>query len=245
MKSHKKLCIIGILAIIVLVVAILYMPVKNKLHKLELDKIKPVIVYNWNGLDTQYVIAESDGEVSYSVVDCSSGIQDSTKTLEDFERENDDCLGGFTYRYLNYEDEGILFFNDNNYYVIYPVVGIEEKVFTVQNMYSSVNINNIMYVPTIMDISVDKETVDMFKEDFNRNYLDYYFDNFTFEQTKEFYLRMDDEFYSVDEENQTISVRGYAIKKHEYVENAMTFDFVNRTITGRDYDGTVELYDGE
>ena len=140
--------------------------------------------------------------------------------------------------FLTYDDyEGLMFYDDNNYYCIYKTE-YEKNYFSIRNMYSVVTIHNIMYVPTIMELNLSEAIVNRRRDDDNKDYTDIFFDYYTYDEIKEFYMRMSKDFYSIDEENKKIAVRGYDVRNHVYVDNCLTFDFNSKTITGVDSDGT-------
>ena len=234
----KKIILLS--AIIIIMVVFLTVVIIDERHKKDEDEepgvLKDVVVYNWNGLNKEYIIAHTTGVTDSEAVYCSS-VMSADKSFDELKDENDDCIGEFTYHCHCDEYEGLMFYDDNNYYCIYKTE-FEKRYYFIRNMYSNVTIHNIMYVPTIMEINIGEDFIDMYREDFKKDYTDEFFDCYTYDEIKEFYMRMSKDYYSIDEENKKISVRGYDVRNHVYVDNCLTFDFNNKTIMGVDSDGT-------
>lgn len=74
--------------------------------------------------------------------------------------------------------------------------------------------------------------------------LDVLFDNYTFEEAKEFYGRLSKEYVVIDEENECITVDAYETIKNISYDKYITIDFKNRTITGKDENGKTVTVDG-
>ena len=235
----KKIILLS--AIIIIMVVFLTVVIIDERHKKDTDEesggLKDVVVYNWNGLNKEYIIAHTKGKTGYDSTYCKSYMS-ADKSFDELKGENDDCIGEFTYHLCDYDDyEGLMFYDDNNYYCIYKTE-YEKNYFSIRNMYSVVTIHNIMYVPTIMELNLSEAIVNRRRDDDNKDYTDIFFDYYTYDEIKEFYMRMSKDFYSIDEENKKIAVRGYDVRNHVYVDNCLTFDFNSKTITGVDSDGT-------
>ena len=80
------------------------------------------------------------------------------------------------------------------------------------------------------------------EEDFNS--LSTLYDNFTFNEAREFYERISEDYVHIDYDNKQISVAGYDVYDKKIIENCVTFDFINRTIIGIDEDGNYITLDG-
>ena len=234
----KKIILLS--AIIIIMVVFLTVVIIDERHKKDEDEesgvLKDVVVYNWNGLNKEYIIAHTTGKTGSEAVYCSS-FMSADKSFDELKDENDDCIGEFTYHICDYDEyEGLMFYDNNNYYCIYTEY--EQNYYSIRNMYSNVTIHNIMYVPTIMELNLSEGIVEGRIGTSNIDYTDIFFDNYTYDEIKEFYMRMSKDYYNIDEEKKRISVRGYDVRNHVYVDNCLTFDFNNKTIMGVDSDGT-------
>ena len=233
---RKKIVLLSI----IIVVIVLTVVIIDEQHKKDADEesgvLKDVVVYNWNGLNKEYIIAHTTGKTGHDSTYCKSYMS-VDKSFDELKGENDDCIGEFTYHLCDYDDyEGLMFYDNNNYYCIYKTE-YEKNNYSIRNMYSVVTIHNIIYVPTIMEINLSEAIVNG-RRDEKMDYTDIFFDYYTYDEIKEFYMRMSEDYYDIDEENKKISVRGYDVRNRVYVDNCLTFDFNSKTITGLDSDGT-------
>lgn len=101
----------------------------------------------------------------------------------------------------------------------------------------------MIVAPSPVDINVSSQLMEWLWEE-GINVLDILFDNCTFEEAKEFYGRLSEEYVVIDEENQQITVDAYNIRKDISYDKYITIDFKNRTITGKDENGNTVIVDG-
>ena len=234
---RKKIVLLSIIIVVMVVITVVII---DEQHKKDADEeagvLKDVVVYNWNGLNKEYIIAHTTGKTGHDSTYCKSYMS-VDKSLDELKGENDDCIGEFTYHCDCTEYEGLMFYDDNNYYCIYKTE-YEKNYYSIRNMYSKVTIHNKTYVPTIMELDISEGIIKIYREKFDEDYTDIFFDYYTYDEIKEFYMRMSEDYYDIDEENKKISVRGYDVRNNVYVDNCLTFDFNSKTITGLDSDGT-------
>lgn len=243
-KLLVAVCAVSVLIVLVCIDSMLEKSARPKPPEVDLEEIKQVQIRQWDDKSKYYVIAESDGDWNSDPRYPIARISHSSKSLDDFAKENKDFVSDYTYVYCGTKFDAKLFYKDNNYYVMYEVKSPKSDYvcYYIDNLCADIFINNkSTYAPAMMTLYLKKKLGDMIlKKDISS-----YFDNYTFEQTKEFYERMDKEFYSIDEEHHIISVRGSSYNDAEYVDNALVIDFDNRTITARDADGNEEVYTEE
>ena len=67
--------------------------------------------------------------------------------------------------------------------------------------------------------------------------LDYLFDNYSFEQAKEFYKRISKEYVEINEEQKQIAVDGYDAIHNEMIDKCIIIVFNERVIIGKDKQG--------
>ena len=100
-----------------------------------------------------------------------------------------------------------------------------------------------LYVPSPVPIEISYEMFDVYKQ-LDINELDYLYDNYTFEDAVEFYGRISEEYVSIDEEKQQITLDGYRLRKKGIIEKCMTLDFKNRTVIVSRENGSKTVLDG-
>lgn len=233
MKKTYKIAIVVLIIFVIMFVGISIFYYRSK--KLE-DKLVDVTVTSWNDLTKEYIIAKIDGETDSVKYKCNAWFETDSK-IDDIVKDNKDYIGLYDYHCYNESIDSYLFYKDNNYYVIYKT---DEKRYEVKNLYSDITIHNIMYVPTPMRINVDVTLEDdkVTLCDDVADEIGYFFDNFTYDDAKEFYSKIDEKIINVNDDKKTIKVNGYAVQKDDYVEDAFVIDFNNKTIVINDLDGT-------
>ncbi|MDC7301117.1 hypothetical protein [Agathobacter ruminis] len=119
----------------------------------------------------------------------------------------------------------------------------KDDEYIISSCYSAYDMIDIpITVPTPFYFTFIPECLDTYEKDYEPNYvLKVVFDIFSFSDMKEFYSRMDDKYYHIDETNQTITVNGYDCKHNTEVKDCMMFDYKNRTISGINKDGDLEI----
>lgn len=231
-KIYKVTIVVFIICIIMFIGMFFWVKSKKKLE----DQLADVTVTSWNDLSREYIIAKVDGETDSIKYKCTAWFETDSK-IDDIVKDNKDYIGMYEYHCYNERINSYLFYKDNNYYVIYKT---DEKRYEVKNLYSDITIHNIMYVPTPMRIDVDVRLEDdrVTLCDNVDDEIGYFFDNYTYDEVKEFYSKMDEKIINVNDDEKIIKVNGYAVQKNDYVEEAFVIDFNNKTIVINDFDGT-------
>lgn len=247
-KARKKWIIIAAILIIIIVTVIvkIIIPMVKKYQKV------PVILNYWNDKKAQYTVCEIYGEVHYSTwdtVDRTTFVTEMTMD-EIIETNKDDFLGMYTINYSHEKREAAVFFRDDNYFYI-----IKDEEEGRENIYYTSQLSgkwcadgmhnaDIRY-PFPDPFHIHDGMVELGKE-IGYDYLGEIFNLYSFEDMKEFYSRLSDDLYTIDEENRTITVKAYGNTNNLSWEGGYRYDIIidfnNRTISGPDTKGgLVEL----
>lgn len=213
----KKILVAGLAVIIFVGGVLLLWVLKAEKNK---DADTPVLLYPWNSSDIQYAVCYTTDEVSYSYSDSTlvQRVRFATKlSLEELiETNKEDYLGDFVFR----EDDGeehqsALFYANNNYYVIFP-----DGEDDVKTNYRAENLAAIwcmdgfitarIYFPCPVNMSISQFNIRNASQYYGMdNYFNLLFENYTFEECKEFYEKLDSSLCLIDEEEKTITVKAY------------------------------------
>lgn len=238
MKISKKIAIIFALLILgVIIVGIIIW------HNNCEGKAK-VYVSNWNGKDNRYAICQTNDEkrIKTNYGECWTRFY-STKSLDDFEKENPkDFIGNYDYYTDNYKNEAKLFYNDNNYYVIYK--SEKDNVYCADCCCSVISdaVRNDIYIPTPASVNLSKEISELYDND-KDSLVGFMFDNVSFDDAVKFYSRMSEEYVTIDKTNKKITVSGFYNKDKKILDKIFTIDWNNRTYSYTDMEGKNIVYD--
>lgn len=238
MKMSKKVAIIFALLILgVIIVGIIIW------HNNCEGKAK-VYVSNWNGKDNRYAICQTNDEkrIKTNYGECWTRFY-STKSLDDFEKENPkDFIGNYDYYTDNYKNEAKLFYNDNNYYVIYK--SEKDNVYCADCCCSVISdaVRNDIYIPTPASVNLSKEISELYDND-KDSLVGFMFDNVSFDDAVKFYSRMSEEYVTIDKTNKKITVSGFYNKDKKILDKIFTIDWNNRTYSYTDMEGKNIVYD--
>lgn len=238
MKISKKVAIIFALLILgVIIVGIIIW------HNNCEGKAK-VYVSNWNGKDNRYAICQTNDEkrIKTNYGECWTRFY-STKSLDDFEKENPkDFIENYDYYTDNYKNKAKLFYNDNNYYVIYK--SEKDNVYCADCCCSVINdaVRNDIYIPTPASVNLSKEISELYDND-KDSLVGFMFDNVSFDDAVKFYSRMSEEYVTIDKNDKKITVSGFYNKDKKILDKFFTMDWNNRTYSYTDMEGKNIIYD--
>lgn len=238
MKISKKVAIIFallILGVIIVGIIIWHNNCEGKAN---------VYVSNWNGKDNRYAICQTNDEkrIKTNYGECWTRFY-STKSLDDFEKENPkDFIGNYDYYTDNYKNEAKLFYNDNNYYVIYK--SEKDNVYCADCCCSVISdaVRNDIYIPTPASVNLSKEISELYDND-KDSLVGFMFDNVSFDDAVKFYSRMSEEYVTIDKTNKKITVSGFYNKDKKILDKIFTIDWNNRTYSYTDMEGKNIVYD--
>lgn len=235
MKKKKiiPICIIVIISIVVCTVLII-----------KFSKKQLVYVSNWDGKENRYAICEIEDNDSVRTMygECWTSFA-SHKSLDAIVKTNEkDFVKDITFGDGGLSFDAKLFFNDNNYYVIY----YEEAL----DIYYARCCNGVIYDGRIRDIYLPMpvyttigEEFEELEEEFGDRLVDHLFNFCTFDEAVEFYERYTNGYITIDIENQKITVPGYYNKTDEILEDFFTMDWKNKSYTYIDMEGKTITYD--
>ncbi len=238
MKISKKVAIIFallILGVIIVGIIIWHNNCEGKAN---------VYVSNWNGKDNRYAICQTNDEkrIKTNYGECWTRFY-STKSLDDFEKENPkDFIGNYDYYTDNYKNEAKLFYNDNNYYVIYK--SEKDNVYCADCCCSVINdaVRNDIYIPTPASVNLSKEISELYDND-EDSLVGFMFDHVSFDDAVKFYSRMSEEYVTIDKNDKKITVSGFYNKDKKILDKIFTMDWNNRTYSYTDMEGKNIIYD--
>lgn len=234
MKKKKGIIITIITIGVLLLLLVLFIILKQYTHLFA----KNIEVSHWNDQHILYSVCKSNtfGEVVQNASECHTSFRtkDSLSTLIDSNK--DAYLGEITFIDDGLEYPGSLFYYNNNYYALYYTK--YHDYYHIQNCYLNYGIfEPFIYVPCPVYVHISDEIMRMDREDYQRNTLDFLFDNYTFQQAKEFYDRISEDYVQIDSETQQITVDGYNPLTKESIRQCIIFDFKHRTLSGKDDKG--------
>ena len=152
-------------------------------------------------------------------------------------------LSGFLFTYNgNYKNEAKLFYNDNNYYVIYK--SEKDNVYCADCCCSVISdaVRNDIYIPTPASVNLSKEISELYDND-KDSLVGFMFDNVSFDDAVKFYSRMSEEYVTIDKTNKKITVSGFHNKDKKILDKFFTMDWNNRTYSYTDMEGKNIVYD--
>lgn len=200
------------------------------------DKETVICVSNWDGMEKRYSIGRAEllSKPVTNNSECRVSFQSKQK-LENIFNDNDDYLETIEFCDEMLVHKAKLFYSDNSYYVVYETG--DENTFNVTACYSRYEMNNsISYVPTPYYIAMNTGSIEYYREE-KIDISQIVFDKYTFDDFKDFYSKMDDKYYSVDEGKRVIYVSGYDVKEKRLVTNLIKVDYLNRKLEGLDETG--------
>lgn len=207
------------------------------------EELDGIVVSSWDGMAPKYSLGTCD-----EIADASVNIDERHTffyTNEEFQTlfaDNKDYLKTGNFYYGWDEREAKWFYHDNNYYVVYKN---DDDEYIARNLCTRYDYNgNRCTLPTPFYISLEKDVVEAYENgEFPNSIEETVFGKCTFEEAKEYYARLDDSLYEIDEANKTISVAAYDPKLHDKIYNCVRFDYKNRKIFGKDKDGNeIQIY---
>ena len=239
-KNKVKTGIILCVAVVVIGGVLLYV-IQNNTLLMATD----IEVFKWNEKSTDVVIRGNVKDVIVDDIDLITTFR-SKSQREDMAATNArDYLGEILYYNGGREPfPASLFLVDNNYYVLFYNDTVPEPYYILQNCRLNYSLSNEMIVaPCPVDLSVSAQLMEWLWEE-GINELDILFDNCTFEEAKEFYARLSEEYVVIDEEKEQIILDAYEIREDISYDKYITIDFKNRTIMGKDENGDTIIVDG-
>ncbi len=135
-----------------------------------------------------------------------------------------------------------MFYNDNNYYVIYK--SEKDNVYCADCCCSVTNgaVRNDIYIPTPASVNLSKEISELYDND-KDSLVGFMFDNVSFDDAVKFYSRMSEEYVTIDKTNKKITVSGFHNKDKKILDKFFTMDWNNRTYSYTDMEGKNIVYD--
>ncbi len=214
----KKIIIgfgIGFAFILILIVSLVLILQKNKAEQ-------KIILCNWYDYDKREVLIVQTKEVKYSMpysfsacfTSTSKDILEQVKNDEIFVEERSCFID-------NYDVEGCLLFNKNNYYFVYE---IEESI-CISNLICTIEYGSLsLTIPLQSFFTLDIAHIPSSKDKIKK-----YFETITFEESKLFYSKFDTEFIHIDEKNNQIIISSLDMNSRERYQ--ICIDFYNKSIT--------------
>lgn len=237
----KKYTIVVAIILTLLLCGSIYWTIKNNSNLLA----EEIYLDYWNDPYARHMVcrANVDGEVTTSYMDCTAAFFSKTDKQAMIDTNKKDYVGEITYWMYGNEIEASLLYADNNYFILY--YDEENGYYRIENCYLDYGVDNMMiYVPSPVHLVIDEESFEFCYED-GKNMLDYLFDYCSFEEAKEFYRRISEEYVSIDDEMERITVDGYDVREEKIIEKCLILDFKNRTVEGKDKKGNYILMDGK
>lgn len=239
--KKKHIGIIGAAGVAIVIIAIIGVRFAANLSK---EKIE---LNYWNDPHASYIVCDAkvNGEVTVMYRDCTVAFESDSKKEDIVATNKEDYLGEITYIDDCLEFPASLFYHDNNYYVLF--YDEDHEFYWVQNCYLDYSYkvsSTDIYVPSPVYLNVSENVIQYYVEDYDENMLDHLFDNCTFEEAKEFYSRLSQEYVEIDEEKKQITVDGYALGKQKIIDKCITIDFAKREIIGIDEEGNYNTITG-
>lgn len=213
------------------------------------EKEVPVVVMRWNGRE-EYTLCEINGEVKPSSIDFTDGTFLRTDmTMQELIDTNSEAFIGMKTFFKNQEVcEAAVFYDKNSYF--YIVDDRENELsnynYFADSLYARWSGGGYLYADIKFPFPDAIELRDEALEDSDGYEYYYYvpiFDLHDFYEMKEFYSRFSDDMYSIDEENQIITVKAYGNTNNVAWESGYNYEIVidckNRTIAGPGRNGSV------
>lgn len=200
----------------------------------------------WNDLHARHLVCRANiiGEPDKNIDECWVLFNSNSEKSDIVNTNKEAYIGEITYYNTGIENQASLFYTDNNYYVLYHY-NDQDNCYMIKDCYMRYDIDNVQCrIPSPVPIEIAYDMFRMYQQDFHINELDYLYDNYTFEDAAEFYGRISEEYVSIDEEKQQITLDGFNIWKSVIVEKCVTLDFKNRTVIVTRVDGEEEALDG-
>lgn len=245
-RKYKIIIVICILILIIILGITINNGIKNNSNLL----LEEIYINEWNDYQARYLICRADvnGEPAVNFDECQLSFSSSSERSDIVNTNKKAYIGEITYYNTGLENQASLFYEDDNYYVLYYNDYFREYV--IKNCYMSCNTDYLkcrMPCPVPIEISYGMFEV---YHGFDENHLDYLYDNYTFADAVEFYERISKDYVSIDKEKQQITLDGFDVFKCNIIEKCLTLDFKNRTVivkTGKDskrvLDGTEQIDD--
>ncbi len=197
----------------------------NRREKIQVNRWNDGELYSFGKVKTI-------GDSTVNFLEKNTAFYSSVSKEKIVEENQKNYIGEIIYVDLPLEYEASLYYEDNNYYVLFQ----DEKtgIYWVQNCIMRYEMNgHCINIPSPVYILLSKDTIDLYQQD-NQNVLDYFFNYYTYEKAKEFYERLSSDYVIFDDENQKIILAGKEISSDNVIKNFLTIDFVNRTMTGHE-----------
>lgn len=235
----KKKYIIMVIAIVIALLMLIFWFTGTNVMK------KKVELNYWNDPYARYMVckAKITDKVYNSYTYCSATLETGLTKDEIVETNKEDYIGEITFIDECLEHSASLFYHNNNYYVLY--YDEINKFYRIQDCYLAYQykISSDVYIPSPVYLNISEECIQMDIEN-GCNTLDYLFDNYSFEEAKEFYSRLSEEYVEINEEKSQIAIDGYAVRTKEMRDKCIIIDFANRVILGLDEQGNYNTITG-
>ena len=240
-NKNKKIVIIFIIILLTILFGVGFFYILNNNSKL---MMKEIYLNKWDNLGARYLICRANiiGELGINFSECRVSFESNSDKIDMINTNKKDYLGEITYYDENIIRQASLFYSENNYYVLY--YDEQNEFFTIENCYMVYFMDDMLfYIPSPVPIEISYEVFDVYHQ-FNKNGLDYIFDNYSFENAVKFYGRISEEFVSIDKESQQITLNGNNVNEGKIVEKCLTLDFKNKTVIVLRADGSKIELDG-
>lgn len=233
----KKKAIILLVIVVCVVLAFALIKIHNKK-----EPDKDVLINNWNDKKAEYPVCKIYGEIGkLSVLDCKL-LFETEMSMEEIIETNKDAYVTTEMKYFYLSgSEAAIFFNNNNYYYVLEQ-GRKDNCYRAGNLCAQWSVDgfhtaNIRF--PFPEVEIFEEN--LVKDSSIREYFTRIFDNYSFEYMKDFYSRISSDLCTIDEENQTITIKAYANTENISWDSGYLYEIVidckNRSITGPMQDG--------
>lgn len=238
--KKKLIAMISILLLIAVSGIGIFFGIRNNSNMM----LQELYLNKWNDAYARYLVCRANviGEPWVSYRECLLSFDSKSEKPDIVKTNKKDYIEEITYHDGSIVRQASLFYTDNNYYVLF--YDEQNEFYTIQNCYMIYFIDGTeLHVPSPVPIEISYEMFDVYHQ-IDVNCLDYLYDNYTFEDAVEFYGRISEEYVSIDEEKQQITLDGYRLRKKGIIEKCMTLDFKDRTVIVSRENGSKTVLDG-
>lgn len=201
--------------VVVFIVSILLLLQKNKSEQ-------KVLLCNWYDYEKNEVIIVPTKEIKYSMPYSFSAYFTSTSKDLLAQIKNEQIFVEDRSLFIdNYDVEGSLLFNDNNYYFVYEV----DNSICIRNMICTIEYNGLSLVIPFQSFF----TLDIYNIPSSKDKIKNYFESITFEESQLFYSKFDTEFIQIDDKTKQITVSSLDINSNKRYQ--ICIDYTNKVIS--------------
>ncbi|MBQ8281348.1 MAG: hypothetical protein IJZ25_02980 [Lachnospiraceae bacterium] len=231
MRKKKFIIIISVAVIITLLVSLVILFYKRNI------KTYPVIMELWNNELRTYTLCSVTGEVQKNTTANDESVTFITEmSMDEIAGEHGDYVGEMTINYFFKHEKVYVFCASDNYYC---VIKGEDNVYTAEPMYGKWQAGGYFSADIRFPFPEPRkfyDEMDYYGKEGGYDIIGDIFELYSFDCFKEFYSRISDEYYSIDEVNQTITLKAYGNTNNISWDSGYYYEIVidckNKTISG-------------